>query len=155
MTLTAKDDLNLRPAIISDARLFFDWANEAEVRQNAINQEPIVWENHLRWFTKKLDADETIILILEQEGAPLGQIRFDNDESDRWIIDYSINKGQRGKGYGKILLALSIAYLKERQVKGEVIGMVKESNMASAVAFRKSSFKESMSGNMLQFVYSL
>jgi len=45
--------LHLVEAASKDAELIYNWANDPEVRNNAVNNEPIIYENHLEWFNKK------------------------------------------------------------------------------------------------------
>ena len=68
----------LREINIDDAQILFDWANDPEVRKMSINTEPILWNNHLNWFQRKLsDKTGTKMFILEANKEVVGQIRFE------------------------------------------------------------------------------
>lgn len=135
--LFKKDKLSLREADIKDAELLFNWANEINVRTNSINQEPIIWENHLKWFTKKLNDSETKILILISEDKLLGQIRIDLVDS-YWNIDYSIDNQFRGKGLGKEIVKLVLNKYEDYKFKATV----KKQNKASIKVFANLGFKK-------------
>jgi len=51
---TSSDALRLRNARAEDVSLFFSWANERSVRDNAINTAAIDWGSHQDWFARKL-----------------------------------------------------------------------------------------------------
>ena len=132
-----KNNLNLKEADIQDAELLYNWANEINVRVISINQEPIIWENHLKWFTKKLNDSETKFLILTSEGNLLGQIRIDLIDS-YWNIDYSIDNEFRGEGLGKEIVRLLINKFESYKFKATV----KKTNKASINVFVNLGFKE-------------
>lgn len=131
------DKLYLREAVIKNAELLFNWANEINVRRNSISQEPITWENHLKWFSKKLNDSDTKILILVSGDKFLGQIRIDLIDS-YWNIDYSIDNQFRGKGLGKEIVKLLINKFESYQFKATV----KKQNIASKKIFANLGFKK-------------
>ena len=53
----------LREATIDDALLLFGWVNDKDVRLNSINQDTIIWENHLKWIANRLNSKDTYIYI--------------------------------------------------------------------------------------------
>ncbi|MCB0819741.1 MAG: GNAT family N-acetyltransferase [Bacteroidetes bacterium] len=137
----AKVDLVLRPVEAGDEQFLLDWANQAEVRNNAINPEQISASAHHIWFGRRLTDPETFIYIALFGNKPLGQIRFELHEGC-FEIDYSVDAGSRGMGIGAFLLKEGINKLRKGGVKGTVAGLVKPSNFASIRAFRKAGFSE-------------
>lgn len=134
--------LNLRKATSKDAELLFKWANDHAVRNNAVHQEPIIWDNHLAWYTNKLEDLKTIIYILEKEQSPVGQIRFDKIDA-YFEIDYSINSDFRKQGMGSHLMRLGIKALRQEFPNSVVLAKVKETNPASIRIFEKLGFIQS------------
>lgn len=130
--------MKIRSARISDAELLYSWVNDKDVRQNSFNQNPIHWENHIVWLTKKLSENNVKIFILELDAIPVGQIRYELAENDKWIIDYSIFKKYRGRGLGKQIISMTIALFD----KGIFHGKVKRENIASKKAFEANGFIE-------------
>lgn len=127
----------LREATIDDALLLFDWVNDKDVRLNSINQETIIWENHLKWLESRLNSKETFIYILTDGEINYGQIRIDN-HNHWWIIDYSIDVNNRGKRFGSLLVNLLIEKCKNFNFKA----FVKKSNLSSIQVFVKLGFIE-------------
>lgn len=139
--------IELRIADISDAKLLFRWANEEQVRKNSIQQEKIVWKNHLVWLQRALDSPFCEIFILEKGGSALGQIRIEYLKR-YWEIDYSIDKSFRGKGYGKIIVKKLLERFPDRSFKAKV----KESNLISSKIFESLSFRKVKGGVLLEFI---
>lgn len=138
------DNFKIRLVSVEDSKILFDWANDEDVRKNAFNTEKIKWENHQEWFGSKMEFSETIIFILEMNDVPVGQIRFDYDNVNKyWLLDYSIDKTQRGLGLGSLLINYSI-----KQVKGDIRAFVKTENISSCKVFEKNNFiiKTNMEG---------
>jgi len=128
--------MKIRDANFSDAELLFTWVNDYDVRQNSFNQNSILWENHLKWFNKKILDNNVKIFILELDSLPVGQIRYELTEDNKWIIDYSISKNYRGRGLGKQIISMTIALFKN----GVFYGQVKSNNIASKKAFESNGF---------------
>nr|WP_308991775.1 GNAT family N-acetyltransferase [Mariniflexile sp. KMM 9835]MDQ8211335.1 GNAT family N-acetyltransferase [Mariniflexile sp. KMM 9835] len=139
-------------------QLIFDWANDDEVRQNAINKNKIIWEEHKEWISKKILNPNSQIFILQDEEKTIGQIRFDKTKA-HFEIDYSIDKRYRGLGYGHKILCLGIQKLnqKVRNVL-PIKALVQENNIASKKIFKNAKFIESgqqLYNGMKYIVYML
>ncbi len=133
-------NLKLRHATIADLQLVFDWNNDPEVRKRSFNPEPILLENHTRWYKAKLEDANAKFYIAEVNGKPAAQIRFDVN-ADTATISYLISDGFRGKGLGHNVLHKGISKLKrENQTIKTIVGLVQENNMASVRAFEKAGF---------------
>ena len=125
----------LREAGKNDCELLFNWANDFKVRTNSISKDPILWENHEKWFFEKINSDKSKIYILEIAGNPVGQIRFDY-QNNSWVIDYSISSEMRGKGLGKILVNMSLPYFKGYNIAA----FVHVTNYSSQAVFNQLNF---------------
>lgn len=127
---------------INDASLLFEWVNDKDVRNNAINTNQIKWEDHLDWLNRKI-ADEncTIYIIYDKEEA-IGQVRFENF-NDNYLIDYSLDKKHRNRRLGKPLLLKAIQKLDILNIKKKTFtGIVKTGNIASVKTFQGLKFIE-------------
>lgn len=72
----------LRPATITDETVYYNWANEHEVRQQSFSKGLITWSEHQCWFRKRLQSPKALLLVLADiNGLPLGQIRFERAEN--------------------------------------------------------------------------
>jgi RimJ/RimL family protein N-acetyltransferase len=137
----------LRDATKDDALLLFDWVNDKDVRLNSIDQDDVIWENHLKWFEKKINSKDTFIYILTDGKINYGQIRIDND-NNWWTIDYSIDVNYRGKGFGSLIVNLLIEKYKIFSFKA----FVKKSNLSSIHVFVKLNFNE-VKGELENMIY--
>ncbi len=99
------DNLYLREATKNDVDLIFNWANDDDERRFSFNPQKIAYEDHCRWYEKKLNSDDTSIYVLMCDDTPVGQCRLDVEEQDA-LISYFIDKSYRNRGYGKRLLNL-------------------------------------------------
>ena len=137
-------DLHFRFAEEKDTDLYFNWANDETVRSNSYNQEPIVYENHVKWFHSKLKSEECFFyLLLSQENKPAGQVRIDKS-GDEVIIGISVDKDFRGYSLGaKMLIMACDDYLK-KQPHATIVAYIKKENTASLNIFVKAGFTDIM-----------
>lgn len=140
---TPAKSLRLRPATPADMLLYFGWANDPEVRRQAIDTAEIRLEKHREWFAAKLVATQSRLFVMCAAELPVGQIRFDRDGTDAWI-DYSIDPLFRGRGWGTQLVALGMRQLPSC---GPVTfrAEVKEANLASRSVLGRLGFAEATS----------
>lgn len=140
--LRHRGGLVVRPALPEDAQLLWEWANEAAVRHNAFNPEPIPWEVHLKWLAQKLEQETARLWIIEQNGQPVAQIRYDDRGDGRAEIGYSVAQGARGQGLGSKVLQETAALACHALGVSTVYGVVFQANHASRRAFIKAGFTQ-------------
>jgi RimJ/RimL family protein N-acetyltransferase len=134
--------LRVRPATLEDARLLWEWANDRSVRANSINQEPIPWESHLKWYECRLSSPGTRFWIMEAAGEPVGQIRYDTDEEGESAeISFSVAGSHRGRGYGTKLIRLTVALACKELNVPRITAITFVENQASYTAFLRTGFK--------------
>ena len=137
ISLISELKCNLRSAESGDCKLLFSWVNDKEVRDNSILKEKISWDKHTKWFIATMNSKNSKIFILEFDGCPVGQIRYELQDSE-WTIDYSVESKMRGRGFGKICIKLSEDYF-----KGQIIrALVNVSNSPSKSIFIVLGFRE-------------
>jgi UDP-2,4-diacetamido-2,4,6-trideoxy-beta-L-altropyranose hydrolase len=132
----------LRRAASDDSRLLWEWANDPTVRSSSFSPSPIPWETHEAWFAEKLRQEKCLILIAEDEqGSPVGQIRFDTRPDGACEVDVSVAPAKRGKGLGEALIRRGVQIvLREKRCLG-VHAFVKAENQASRRAFESAGFE--------------
>lgn len=135
---SAANDIRLRPTDEEDMVLYYNWANDPEVRNSAIQNAPISWLTHKEWFAKKLNDSNSHLYVLEAEGLPVGQIRFDKEGSET-RIDYSLDTLVRGRGWGPRLVSLGMERLPRTEAI-RLLAQVKENNKASRSVFLRLGF---------------
>lgn len=126
----------IREATKNDTDLIFEWANDSEVRKNAINEDAIDYSIHLIWFLDRLRDEKTKIFILEYKNKPSGQIRYELLDGS-WVVDYSIDKSVRGIGLGSFLVMKTLKLFSNCTIEATV----KKANTASIRVFIKNGFQ--------------
>lgn len=134
------EKLDVRAASLDDMELIFNWANDYEVRKFALNSEPIQWDNHKVWYTRKIQSNDCKIFIFQNSlGTPIGQVRIEKEvinDIECWIIDYSIDKNFRGLGLGSKIIEQLIVLNPNIKLKA----IVKVSNIFSIRIFQSLYF---------------
>jgi len=115
--------MKLREATVDDARILLEWRNDPVTRAMSINPEPIAWETHIDWLSRRLSRAQPDIYICETDGLPFGTVRIDGDE-----ISYAIGAGFRGKGLATQMLKLAAQRFGRKRAR------IKRGNDASARA---------------------
>jgi len=132
--------LTIRHATPADCTQYFEWANDPNVRQNAIQTTPIAWPTHEAWFGRRLADADSYLYVIESEGQSVGQVRIEFD-GVVGTIDYSVATEWRGSGLGRRLLQRAIHQLRhERPALWTLRGQVKATNHASRRVFERLHF---------------
>ena len=133
--------LRLRCATDKDCRLFWEWANDRQVRSAGFASAPIPWTDHTAWFAAHIKSDLVAIYVLEtNEGVPVGQVRFDVNSAGEAEIGLSLASEWRGRRLASD--ALSLACDTFRHVAtSTAVAHVKPNNLASVRAFEKAGFR--------------
>jgi RimJ/RimL family protein N-acetyltransferase len=131
--------LQLRESNENDAMLLYNWSSDPLVRSQSFNQEPIEFENHKKWFDKKLKNEQSLLLINEFEGESAGLIRFEV-EKEKATIGVLIGEKFRGKGLASDMLIKSTQFYFSKFDK-PIWAFIKESNQASIKSFSKAGFE--------------
>ncbi|MBU0457829.1 GNAT family N-acetyltransferase [Patescibacteria group bacterium] len=137
--------ISIRKVKSSDSRFLWEWANDPLVRAASFSTDSIPWEDHEKWFDKKMNDPDCKIYIAEVDGNPIGQVRFDCDDIDI-VVNVNLAPEQRGKGLGAEMMKLGIKMYFE-ETKGssplvrEINAFVKIDNEPSRKMFEKIGFK--------------
>jgi L-amino acid N-acyltransferase YncA len=142
-----------RKALLKDMKLYYSWANEVEARKNSLNTQKISWENHKKWFKKKIKNKKSYLLVFEKKNFSIGQVRF--DKAYNFVkVSFSISKKFRGLGIGKKMLNMAIKKYKTNKTIS-LIGEVKSKNLPSIRIFRALGFKEKINNKIYRFKKTL
>lgn len=134
--------LKFRNAKVDDMKLYFDWANDENVRKQSFNSKKIDLEAHKKWFESKLQDKNCLMLIfINNEGSEIGQVRIQKENNTDALIGISISVLQRGKGYSIEMLKISTDYFLQMNPEFTVNAFIKQNNLTSKHAFEKAGFK--------------
>lgn len=143
--------LYLRPVNMEDALLLYDWRNEESVRQNSFHTEELVYEEHFRWLEnilKTFAARHFYILMLGN--IPIGQIRL-SEEDNFGLINYSIDREYRSRGYGRKILSLIEERVLCEKTSFTLVGYVKRKNGFSQRIFEALGYSRTMEKDFFKY----
>ena len=134
--------LKLRTVRQEDCEVLWRWANDPIARAASFSSEPITWDDHLRWFNKKLNSSNCYHFIaFNDQDELIGQIRFDVDEQLESVVSISLANNQRNQGYGKLILQMAINELLKYISVNNIQALIKPKNLASIKLFESVGFK--------------
>jgi len=134
--------LRLRSACESDCYLLWEWANEAAVRASSFSQQSIGREEHDKWFRARLaDTGCTILIAENEEGRPVGQVRFDVRPGESAEIDVSVGPDFRGCGYGGTLINMAAGRMFATTRISRLDAFIRVENLPSIRAFERAGFR--------------
>lgn len=140
--------ISVRKVTDEDERLLLLWVNDPIVRKFSFNKDPITNEQHHDWFRRKInDPDCEILIGVDSENIPIGQVRIDSTD-EIGIIDISIDSAARGFGFAEILLKKSVEFWKNTGRNIPLMGEVLSSNIASQKVFINLGFTEQDNDNL-------
>ena len=64
--------LSLRPATEGDSERLLEWRNDPQTRAMAVVQAAVARAAHERWLAVRLADADTLLTIVEDDGAPAG-----------------------------------------------------------------------------------
>jgi UDP-2,4-diacetamido-2,4,6-trideoxy-beta-L-altropyranose hydrolase len=147
--LGLEQPLRLLPATAADEALLLRWANDQQVRANSFSPEAIALADHQLWFQAGLaDANRLLLIARDDQGCPLGQVRFDRQSSANpkgpreALIDLSLDRCARGQGLATQLVRLGLQAMEQHWGSGtEVLAEVIAGNAASQATFARAGFQ--------------
>lgn len=133
-------NLFLREVTNEDVRLLWEWRNDSLVRETAFDQEFVSWKSHADWFDRKLSSVDCRIWILQDDGLPIGQVRYDRG-GEKAELTYSVSQKFRGRGLGTVLLQMSASLACKELDVAILVAFVKRGNLPSMRALKQSGFE--------------
>ena len=124
------------------SEMIWKWRNDPITRKMSVNSEEVSWEEHSTWYENVLLDKCRKLYIGEEEGIPIGVIRFDKcDDEYAYEVSINISPVSRKKGFGKELLTHGIKkLLKEVENCKYVRAEVKKDNESSNKLFKSFGF---------------
>ncbi len=127
--------LDVRPVTIDDAELLLSWRNDPVSRANSFRSDPVTIDEHVRWLTDRLADPDSLLLVVERDGVPVGQVRFHPSGENEVEIGVVVAPECRGLGLGApVIVAGSIELLRRRPV-ARILARIKAENSPSIAAF--------------------
>lgn len=141
MSVMSSSSLRIRRADIKDCRLFWEWANDPEVRAASFSTEPIPWNSHVQWFAARLaDPSSVLYVVTTATGESVGEVRY-QIEGNRAVVSLCLGRDFRGQGYSEPALGLSMEDLQRLKGAISIDAYVKPGNNASLRMFERAGFR--------------
>lgn len=137
-------DFSIKCAEETDLMDVYNLSNDPVVRANSINKEPILLENHIKWFESKINDENCVFYIVRnlENNDLIGQVRFakEIDSQNQYVISISIAENFRGKGLGSKLLNETSKKLVNFKEKSSIIAYIKKENAQSYKSFLNAKY---------------
>lgn len=116
--------ITMRTATEEDSESLFAWRNHPAIRAVSRNSGLINWEDHSRWFTSLLSDPNSVLLIGQRDGVPIGIVRFDIQHHQAEVSIYLV-PGITGCGHD-LLRSAEMWFAQNRQeikvLRADVLG---------------------------------
>lgn len=132
--------VRLRPAVAEDAATVFGWRNLPFIVALGSTQREVTWEEHLSWFVASVRGTARSLFVIEVDGEPAGQLRFDWLTPVEAEISLYLLPRFVGRGLGVQAIRLGCAQAKTLARCDRVVAWVREENGPSLVAFQRAGF---------------
>ena len=137
--------LSVRLAKSDDCVEFFNWANDPAVREQSLSTSTIQWLDHKKWFFEKISSSSSEMYVMEADGLPVGQVRFEKSAAVA-EINYSLDKIVRNRRWASAMLEMAMKSYRDR-VAVSLKEIVNAENKKSQSVFFKLGFNENSSIN--------
>ncbi len=132
--------LTLRPATWADCERLFAWVNSPDsLRNKRLTRSTIPYETHRQWLERRLAAPDVILLIAEERGLPVGQVRLEARD-DAHEVDIFVIAEARGRGIAAAAIEDALGRLWHRDADAKARALVRRDNTASARLFERLGF---------------
>jgi RimJ/RimL family protein N-acetyltransferase len=131
----------LRPAVPGDRDRLLAWRNDSLTRQFSFSTAPVSEATHDRWLEQSLSRPDRRLMIAEQAGTPVGQLRLDRPADGQRLAEVSITIAPecRGCGLGSRVLLAADAVAREWGVE-RLVARVKRLNDRSRRIFETAGY---------------
>jgi RimJ/RimL family protein N-acetyltransferase len=151
-TAPGHHSLSLRMASDSDGAWLRSLRNDPEVRAASRSTAEVAIEEHARWLARVLADPDRQLLVGEIAGTPIGQVRFDRLEDERFEISIAIKAEFRGSGLSTRLIEMAVARLRDSFPGVTVEAYVRSENSRSLAAFEAAGFRRTLPAARDDFV---
>jgi RimJ/RimL family protein N-acetyltransferase len=133
---------SIREANEKDLMLYFDWANDQQVRSQSFNSTPIDLHIHTEWFKNRIKDKNSHLFIFEnRHNEPIGQVRIEQEpDSKKAVIGVSIDKQYRGQGLAHKILREGLVQFLSTHKDVLIEAYIKQDNQSSIKSFVKAGF---------------
>ena len=120
----------------SDWKILLEWRDDIITRKNSFNSENIKKSEHIQYLKDTIKNPNRNLFLLLLNKIPVGTIREDIMEPNKYELSYTISPQYRGQKLGQLMMNI---YLFNK--KGSFYCEVKKENVPSIKMIKKLGFK--------------
>ena len=132
--------IEMREACAEDCWEVYNIANDSLVRAVSFSSDPIPYEDHKKWYAKRLGDPDCLFMLFFVDGKLAAQIRFAREDEDFAELSISVAVAFRGRGLAPQCIELAREALFRKWNVGCIQALVKRDNDASNKLFLKTGF---------------
>ncbi|OLF07564.1 hypothetical protein BLA60_26980 [Actinophytocola xinjiangensis] len=133
--------LRVRAATPADADTLLTWRNDPVTLAWSRGHQPVAPPVHQAWLAASLTSPDRLLLVVEQDGHPVGTVRFDR-EGDTWEVSITVAPDRRGRGLAAGMLTVAEGALRAHAGAVTVLATVHRDNAASLALFRAAGYRD-------------
>lgn len=140
--------IEFRKICMDDCAKTYEWRNAPSTRRYFRSSKPLTFDEHCRWTNSVIDDENRILLMAEDDGIPVGVVRFDSEGESAEISIY-LDPEQVGQGYGKQIIAAASEWARNniRKIK-RLEAEIFDDNIASVKSFKSTGFRKLDNGTI-------
>ena len=135
--------VSVRPAVQDDAALLLAWRNDEVTRRASLSTTQVSESDHDAWLARSLDDPTRLLLVAEEDGRPVGTVRFDacQESPGVWEVSITVAPQSRGRGVAARVLRAGEEELAARVGSPvRVLARVRQDNTSSARLFEGAGY---------------
>ncbi len=138
----ASAPLTTRRATLDDADLLLNWRNAPATRAVSRSSDELVYEDHVAWLARTLQRTDRMLLVVEDDGAPVGTVRWDQLNQTDWEVSITVAPSPRARGTGSRVLHAGEAALLGRATSANIrmLATVHQANEPSLRLFARANY---------------
>ena len=131
----------VRRAALADRDVLLAWRNDPDTRAASRSTEVIDPEEHARWYDAMLADPDRLLLIGEQDGIPIGTVRFDPRDPEHDVeVSLTIAPEHRGMGLAVPLLLAAEKPARAALSAAGIWAFILFGNDQSVATFRRAGY---------------
>lgn len=134
--------IRVRRATPEDEKRVLEWKNDPDTRAASFNPEEISAAAHHRWYRARLDDDRCVMCIVEDQGMPIGNVRFSIEEPGVAEVHIALDREFRSKGLSVPAMRIACALATREARLRTIRARVRRWNEPSMRLFRSAGFVE-------------
>lgn len=132
---------SFRRASFADVIQLWHIANEPSIRQCGFYPASISLADHVIWLEKKLASPASLLFVIEDGGAIVGQVRYDRISVEAAEIGISLLPPYRGRGLGTRMISETLSLVCQELGVSRILANVRMENPTSIHLFEKLGFQ--------------